>query len=212
MKKYIPILLISSCTLVACQSSEQVTGEGASSLNFLQTAGSVRNNPTQWSDEAALLARYDQEEDTYLEQIGLILANYVQITKETGYPSGLNYEITNKLLGENAQKVALIDISHPKINGAGELIDGWGTPYHFHSETSSDISIQSAGPDLVQYTDDDIVYEALNSLSELVVLAPSDSEDDVTSNASVASLQTDFVIKNTPSAFDGFESGELLAN
>jgi hypothetical protein len=44
-----------------------------------------------------------------------------------------------------------------RLNGDGELVDPWGTPYFFHQISSSDTEVRSAGPDRIMHTSDDIV-------------------------------------------------------
>ncbi len=211
MKLFIPIkILFASSLLVACDGGVEVIGieaNGAApdSVNttFMQTDLNTRNNPQEWFDEAEVLAQPGQDEIVYLEQLGALLTHYVEITKESGYPAGLNYEITNQLLGQNSNQIAVIDTDHPRVNADGEIIDSWGTPYYFHSETSLDISIQSAGPDLIQYTADDIVYEELNQLAGLTVLDISDDIDD-------SGLELGAAVEATPSTFTSYQTGELL--
>ncbi len=208
MRLLIPItVLISSSLLVACEDGVQVNGLDSTSAAantentiFIQTNFNTRNDPKAWFDEAEVLARAGQEEIVYLEQLGSLLIQYVEITKELGYPTGLNYEITNQLLGQNSAQLAVLDAEHPRVSVEGEIIDSWGTPYYFHSATSLDISIQSAGPDLLQYTEDDIVYEELNQLAEFVVSGT--AED--TESRIIGSSTT------TPSTFTTYQTGELL--
>ena len=97
----------------------------------------------------------------------------------------------------------MLDANHPRINQDGEIVDSWGTPYYFHSETSVDISIQSAGPDLIQYTRDDITYDELNQLAEVVTPEFSDETDK-------SGLELGAAIEITPGTFDTYETGELL--
>ena len=74
-----------------------------------------------------------------------------------GNPVGSNAEITATLSGRNALRFAFIDPNHPAINRAGELCDRWGTPFFFHAESGTRMTIQSAGPDKRLHTPDDIV-------------------------------------------------------
>jgi len=124
---------------------------------FIQTTQKVRNDPENWFEEATTIATPGISEQISTNSIHSLLDRYALIIKDGGYPSGLNYEITNALLGDNAKKIALLSMAHPRINDQGELTDQWGTPYHFHLESRSDVTIRSAGEDLVMYTEDDIV-------------------------------------------------------
>lgn len=75
-----------------------------------------------------------------------------------GNPVGLNSEITAALAGQNPKHVNFIDQSAGmQINGKGELVDPWGTPYFFHQLSGSDMEIHSAGPDRIMWTADDLV-------------------------------------------------------
>jgi len=77
-----------------------------------------------------------------------------------GDPVGQNSEITAALAGQNPKHVNFIDASAGmKVNGNGELIDAWGTPYFFHQLSATDMEIHSAGPDRVMWTADDIVVK-----------------------------------------------------
>jgi hypothetical protein len=44
-----------------------------------------------------------------------------------------------------------------RINGKGELVDYWGTPFFFHQLSGTEMEIHSAGPDKVMWTADDLV-------------------------------------------------------
>ena len=219
MKAIFPItLFLGSSFLVACGGSAEIDGDTSDSaapgvneesvnekvaFTFTQTGSNTRNNPDEWFEEAEVLASTGQGELVYLEQLGSLLTHYIVISKASAYPAGLNYEITNELLGQNSQQIAVLDANHPRINQDGEIVDSWGTPYYFHSETSVDISIQSAGPDLIQYTRDDITYDELNQLAEVVTPEFSDETDK-------SGLELGAAIEITPGTFDTYETGELL--
>lgn len=76
-----------------------------------------------------------------------------------GNPTGSNDEITAVLTGKNRLRLALIPRDHPAINKAGELCDRWGTPFFFHAESATKMSIRSAGPDKKMWNEDDVVFE-----------------------------------------------------
>lgn len=204
MKSILPItILITTCFLVACEGGVKLVTTDAT---FTQTEANVRNRPADWFEEAETLATTGLSEEDYMEQVASLLTSYVAITNDEGFPTGLNYEITNKLLGDNSVKIAVIDANHPRINEKGEIVDSWDTPYYFHSETSNDISIQSAGPDLLQYTHDDIVYEELNVLAGSVQTAFSTDNPDGAPELDAALTEPE------PSTFDTYEDGGVLAN
>lgn len=73
-------------------------------------------------------------------------------------PVGTNPEITAALNGKNPRQANFINPEDGmRINGNGELVDAWGTPYFFHQLSGTDMEIHSAGPDRVMWTADDLV-------------------------------------------------------
>ena len=78
----------------------------------------------------------------------------------SGNPVGTNPEITAALNGQNAKQIKFIDPERGlRINGNGELVDPWGTPFFFHQLSAKDMEIRSAGPDKVMWTADDLVIK-----------------------------------------------------
>jgi len=77
-----------------------------------------------------------------------------------GMPVGTNREIVNALTGNNPARLAFIPRDHPAINGAGEIVDRWGTPFFFHNVARDLIGIRSAGPDLEMFTSDDLLQQS----------------------------------------------------
>jgi hypothetical protein len=75
-----------------------------------------------------------------------------------GNPVGTNPEITSQLGGDNPKHINFINAeAGMRINGNGELVDPWGTPYFFHQISGTDMEIHSAGPDRIMWTADDLV-------------------------------------------------------
>jgi hypothetical protein len=75
-----------------------------------------------------------------------------------GNPVGTNPEITAALSGDNPKGVKFLrDDFGMRVNGAGELVDAWGTPLFFHQISGTEMEIRSAGPDRKMYTGDDLV-------------------------------------------------------
>jgi len=74
-----------------------------------------------------------------------------------GNPVGENAEITAALAGKNKLRFAFIAPNHPAIDARGELCDRWGTPFFFHAESGTHMTVRSAGPDKKMWTDDDVV-------------------------------------------------------
>ena len=74
-----------------------------------------------------------------------------------GNPVGDNAEITAALVGKNKFRFAFIAPNHPAIDARGELCDRWGTPFFFHAESGTHMTVRSAGPDKKIWTADDVV-------------------------------------------------------
>ena len=73
-------------------------------------------------------------------------------------PVGTNVEITKALNGDNPKQARFIkEELGLRINGSGELVDYWGTPFFFHQLSGTEMEIHSAGPDKVLWTADDLV-------------------------------------------------------
>ena len=73
-----------------------------------------------------------------------------------GNPVGSNAEITAVLTGKNKLRLALIPPDHPAVSRTtGELLDRWGTPFFFHAESGTRMTLTSAGPDKKLHTPDD---------------------------------------------------------
>ena len=73
-------------------------------------------------------------------------------------PVGTNPEITSALNGENPKQARLVDPDAGlRINGRGELVDYWGTPFFFHQLSGIQMEIRSAGPDHKMWTRDDLI-------------------------------------------------------
>ena len=77
-----------------------------------------------------------------------------------GNPVGTNPEITAALNGDNPKGIKFINEGMGlRVNGRGELVDYWGTPFFFHQISGSEMEIRSAGPDKKMYTADDLVMK-----------------------------------------------------
>ena len=93
-----------------------------------------------------------------LEILTSLLDRYHQLF-QTMPPGGLNEEITAGLRGRNTKSVALFPPTHASLDQHGQLLDRFGTPYHFHRESRDCVTIRSAGPDKKLFTDDDVLSE-----------------------------------------------------
>lgn len=76
-----------------------------------------------------------------------------------GNPVGTNLEITQALQGNNPKHINFLKADGNRVNGQGELVDVWGTPYFFHQISGTEMEIRSAGPDRIMYTSDDLVIK-----------------------------------------------------
>jgi hypothetical protein len=77
-----------------------------------------------------------------------------------GNPVGSNSEITAALNGQNPRQVVFFGPDDGvQINGRGELVDNWQTPYFFHQLSRTEMEIRSAGPDRRMWTSDDLVLK-----------------------------------------------------
>ena len=91
-----------------------------------------------------------------LQIVSQLLQEYRRVFQ--GNPAGNNQDITTALLGGESGPGRFL----PRGLGAiknGELVDRWGTPYWFHSNTGDRMEIRSAGPDRQLFTGDDVVND-----------------------------------------------------
>lgn len=88
------------------------------------------------------------------DKISLMFRDYRTLTG--GNPEGSNAEIMKAIMGGNPKSAMLGPPEGQSINGNGELIDRWGTPYFFHQLTRDLMEIRSAGPDGRMWNDDDV--------------------------------------------------------
>lgn len=72
-------------------------------------------------------------------------------------PVGTNAEIMQTLMGSNLRQARLGPPEGLLLNGKGELVDQWSTPYFFHQLSKDWMEIRSAGPDKTMWTADDVV-------------------------------------------------------
>jgi len=93
---------------------------------------------------------------TALENMRTVIRQYASTFG--GNPVGNNAEITSALNGGNPKQVNFLR-EDSRVNGQGELIDSWGTPYFFHQLSAKEMEIRSAGPDRRMLTADDLVIK-----------------------------------------------------
>ena len=91
---------------------------------------------------------------TVLDNARVAIHNYHDRFGEN--PVGNNAEITAALMGKNPKSVNFITAeSGLRVNGQGEMIDAWDTPFFFHQLSSQLTEIRSAGQDKQMWTFDD---------------------------------------------------------
>lgn len=72
-------------------------------------------------------------------------------------PVGTNAEIMKAIMGGNEAGARLGPPAGQELNGDGELVDRWGTPYFFHQLSKDKMEVRSAGADMKMWTSDDLV-------------------------------------------------------
>ena len=109
--------------------------------------------PLEGQEAGAILAPV-----TALENMRTMVRQYS--LRFGGNPVGDNAEITAALTGENSKQVMFLNPDDgARINGKGQLVDNWDSPYFFHQLSRTEMEIQSAGPDRRMWTADDLVIK-----------------------------------------------------
>lgn len=90
-----------------------------------------------------------------VEQVQGMLRDFRTVFGEN--PVGTNAEIMAVLNGGNAKQARLGPPDGQGLNGKGELVDRWGTPYFFHQIDGRHMEVHSAGADKIMGTADDVV-------------------------------------------------------
>lgn len=91
------------------------------------------------------------------DKVFLMLRDYRTLTGEN--PVGTNAEIMQAIMGGNPKGAQLGPPEGQTLNGNGELIDRWGTPYFFHQLSKDLMEVHSAGPDRRMGNEDDLTGE-----------------------------------------------------
>jgi len=123
-------------------------------------AGSAADNSTGSQAPPFILGSADSppsmDAATVLSNMRVTLNQYRSMFGEN--PVGTNPEITKALNGDNPKQARFIkEELGLRINGGGELVDYWATPFFFHQLSGTEMEIHSAGPDKVMWTSDDLV-------------------------------------------------------
>ena len=90
-----------------------------------------------------------------MDKIFLMLRDFRTSTGEN--PVGTNAEIMKALMGDNPRGAKFGPPEGMMLNGDGELLDPWGSPFFFHQVSRDVMEIISAGPDKRRGTDDDLI-------------------------------------------------------
>ncbi len=92
---------------------------------------------------------------TVLDKARVLIHNYHAAFGEN--PVGTNPEIAAAVQGKNPKQLNFFAESGLRLNGKGEIVDGYGTPFFFHQISGNEMEIRSAGPDKVMWTSDDLI-------------------------------------------------------
>jgi hypothetical protein len=173
MKRHTPTLVLSALILALltwffwpASPSKSLTRQSASSLVDSSAAPAASSNPpvkpaagTPPAERSTLADTLNAPSTTIrddLRVVSEILGTFRTNFPRDGNPVGTNAEITAVLTGKNKLRLALIPPDHPAISRTtGELLDRWGTPFFFHAESGTRMTIESAGPDKKRHTPDD---------------------------------------------------------
>jgi hypothetical protein len=126
------------------------SGEGSNELTARAASPNPVTGATGDTAEPPLLAP-----ETVLDKARVLIHNYHAAFGEN--PVGTNPEIAAVLSGKNPKSINFVANSGLRVNGSGELVDGYGTPLFFHQISGQEMEIRSAGQDRKMWTFDDIV-------------------------------------------------------
>lgn len=174
MKRHVPTLLLAvlilallawyfrpSTSAPASPTSGPGPSGSATPLPKIEHPSSKAPSPTAPADRSTLADALNSPKTDIradLRLVSEILGTFRTNFPREGNPVGTNAEIVAVLTGKNKLNLALIPPDHPAINKEGELCDRWGTPFFFHAESGSRMTIESAGPDKKRHTSDDVVF------------------------------------------------------
>jgi hypothetical protein len=124
---------------------------------LLAPRAATPENPSEsWE---RLLAR-DGSADEDRDALADLITHYLQALPDSRRPPlGANDEITRALTDRDSLGNAALPADHPGIMDR-QLVDRWGTPWHFHQQSADHIEVRSAGPDRRLFTQDDITPPA----------------------------------------------------
>lgn len=133
---------------ILTKSASKETSQPTAANALAKTADADRA-PNPVSPEELAAAAVD------VDKVKLMFRDYR--TRMGENPTGTNAEIMKAVMGDNPKQARLGPPEGQQLNGNGELVDRWGTPYFFHQMSRNDMEIRSAGPDKQMWTGDDLV-------------------------------------------------------
>ncbi len=149
---------VSNVSVGAARPSASGQPSITSSSQAVAAVSSVREAPEKPFLVGSADAPPPMDPETVVGNMRIAIINYGSMFK--GNPVGTNPEITAALNGGNPKEVKFIkEDSGLRINGRGELVDYWGTPFFFHQISGTEMEIRSAGPDGKMWTADDVVMK-----------------------------------------------------
>lgn len=113
--------------------------------------------PSPDSPPPRKVADFQPEVAADFDKVSLMLRDYRTLAGDN--PVGTNAEIMKAIMGGNPKGAQLGTPEGQELNGFGELIDRWGTPYFFHQLSKDQMEIHSAGPDRRMGNEDDLVSD-----------------------------------------------------
>ncbi len=125
----------------------------------VRSAGSIPANAVAPDaspvNAAGPAAPVNQTAQINVERVRHMINDYHTLMGEN--PVGTNAEIMKQMIGGNSRQATLGPPEGLPLNGQGELVDPWGTPYFFHQLSRDKMEVRSAGPDKVMWTADDVI-------------------------------------------------------
>lgn len=136
--------------------SNSSTQEEQTNRFALPSREALSNLPTH--PEAQSIGHRNVTPRAEIEALAQILASYSE-THGALPTAESNARVMRQLQGANTTKRAWFPREHPRLDATGALLDPYDRPYHFHFESSQQVTLRSAGPDCEFYTEDDMVYQ-----------------------------------------------------
>ena len=124
----------------------------------LDTATPLQEKPSEFVAQLdALDGLNDDDSDIYtdLKIVSHLFTEAGTVFKSL--PTGTHREIVAFMLGDNPRRIQYFPPEDPNLNEDGEIVDRWGTPFFFHVVSKHHIEVRSAGPDLLHWSEDDVV-------------------------------------------------------